>query len=84
MDLNYIGIMDDTVADGVCQGGVIQILMPARYIQLRTEDGGGCLCARFNQFQDISGLAFLERIQQPFIQNEQLWIFAPSSAFLAI
>ena len=50
MDLNHIGIMDDAVADGIRQSGVVQILMPAWYIHLRTKDGGCRLCSGFNQW----------------------------------
>lgn len=71
MDLNHIGIMDDAVADGVCQG---EILMPAWYIHLRTKDGGGRLCSGFNQFENIPCFTLFERVQQPFIQNEQLYL----------
>ncbi len=37
-----IGIIYDPVTDGVSQSRVIQVLMPARNIELRAENGRGC------------------------------------------
>lgn len=47
--------------------------MPLTGIILGTEDGGGHLVPGLHQFQHIPGLGLLERIEQPFIQDEQLF-----------
>ena len=72
MDLDHIGVVDDAVTDSVCKGWIIQILMPARDIHLGAEDSGRRLGPGFDQFQYIPRFAFLERIEQPFIQDKQL------------
>lgn len=72
LDLDGIGIVDDPVADGVGQSGVVQILVPLAGVILGTEDGGGHLVSGLYQFQYIPGLCFLEGIEQPLVQDEQL------------
>ena len=72
MDLDHIGVVDDAVTDSIRKRGITQILMPAGDIHLGTEDGGCRLGPSFDQFQYIPRFALLERIEQPFIQDEQL------------
>ena len=72
MNLNHIGIMDNAVTDSIRQRWIIQILMPARDIHLGTEDSGRGLGSCLDQFQYIPCFALLERLEQPFIQDEQL------------
>ena len=67
-----IGIIYDPVTDGVSQSRVIQVLMPARNIELRAENGRGCFGSGLYQLQHIPCFALLQRIQEPFIQDQQL------------
>lgn len=73
LDLDGIGVVDNPVTDCISQGGVIQVLVPFAGVILRTEDGGGHFVPGLNQFQRIPGLRLLERIEPPFIQDEQLF-----------
>ena len=48
-----IGVVDYPVADGIRQGRIIQILVPARHIELGAEDGRGCFGPGFHQLQHL-------------------------------
>ena len=63
LNLDGIGVVDDSVTDGVGQGGVVQVLVPLAGIILGTEDGGGHLVPGLYQFQHIPGLGLLEGIE---------------------
>ena len=54
-----MGVIDYPVADGIVQSRVIQILMPARHIELRAEDGRGRFGSGLHQLQYILYFAFL-------------------------
>jgi len=67
-----IGIVDNAVADGVSQGGCTDFCVPATHVKLGAEDGGGLFVTVLSQLQQVVGLGFLEGIEQPFVQDEQL------------
>ena len=46
-----VGVMDDPVADGICQQRVGQLLRPSRNIKLGTEDRGVSLVPGLHDFQ---------------------------------
>ena len=71
-DDDSIGIMDDTVADGVCQCRFADFLVPAAHLKLRAENGGCFFVPAFRNFEQISGFGVLKRVKQPFVQNQQL------------
>ena len=50
---NYhgVGVVDDPVADGICQKRVGQLLRPARNVKLVTEDRGVSLVPGLHDFQ---------------------------------
>lgn len=64
--------MDDAVADGVGQDGVANLVLPAADAELGAEDGGGDLVPRLNDLQQIAGLRFLQAVEQPLVQNQQV------------
>ena len=66
-----VGIVDDSVADGISQQRVRQLLRPARNVKLGTEDRGVSLVPGLHDFQQNPGLRFFQRVQKPFINNEQ-------------
>lgn len=39
LDLDGIGVVDDSVTDGISQGRVVQVLVPLAGVILGTEDG---------------------------------------------
>ena len=63
LNLDGIGVVDDSVTDGVGQGGVVQVLVPLTGIILGTKDSGGHLVPGLYQFQHIPGLGLLEGIE---------------------
>lgn len=73
LDLDSVGVVDDPVTDGISQGGIVQVLVPFAGVILRTEDGGGHLVPGLHQFQHIPGFCLFEWVEQPFIQDEQLF-----------
>ena len=72
LDLDGIGIVDDSVTDGISQGRVVQVFMPLAGVILGTENGGGHLVSGLYQFQHIPRLCLLEGVEQPLVQNKQL------------
>ena len=62
LDLDGIGIVDDPVADGVGQSGVVQVLVSLDGVILGTEDGGGHLVPGLYQFQHIPGHCLFEGV----------------------
>jgi hypothetical protein len=42
-DENGVGIMADTVGNGISQGGFADFVIPAADLKLRAKDGGGFL-----------------------------------------
>ena len=63
--------MDDAVADGVCQDGITNLVLPAADAELRAEDSGGDLVPGLNDLQQVAGLRFLQAVEQPLVQNQQ-------------
>ena len=77
LDDDGVGIVDDAVADGVSQSGLTDFLMPATDVELGTENGGSLFVSSLGDFEEVAGLAVLERIEQPFVENQQLgWYVA--------
>ena len=57
-----VGIVDDTIADGVGQRGLADLLVPAADLKLGIEDGGSLFVTALGDLQQIAGLGVLERI----------------------
>src|SRR5699024_6904453 len=72
LDLDGIGIVDESVTDGISQGRVVQVFMPLAGVILGTENGGGHLVSGLYQFQHIPRLCLLEGVEQPLVQHKQL------------
>ena len=64
--------MDDAVADGVGQDGIANLVLPAADAELGAEDGGGDLVPGLNDLQQVAGLRFLQAVEQPLVQNQQV------------
>ena len=55
---NYgVGIVDDAVADSICQKWIGQLLRPAWDIKLGAEDRGVSLVPGLHDFQLVSGVS---------------------------
>ena len=63
--------MNDAVADGVCKDRVADLFPPSGDVKLRAEYCGRLFVPRLRDLEKISRFGFLERVKQPFIQNEQ-------------
>lgn len=62
-------VMDDAIADRVCQNGIGQLVPPSGNVKLGTQDGRCPLVARFHDLKQVSALAFFQRIQQPLVND---------------
>ena len=67
--------MNDTVADSVGKDRVAYLFTPAGHVELGTEDSGSSFVPRLGDLEQIPCLRFLQRIEQPFIKNQQSWLF---------
>ena len=56
-----MGVVDQTVEDAVGDGGVYDLLVPARDGQLGSEHGGASLVAILADFPDFAALALIQR-----------------------
>ena len=79
-----IGIMDNAVTDGIRQGWVTNLLVPATDFELRAEDGGCLLVAALGDLQQVTGLGIFQRIQQPLVQDEQFHLFILPQCFAVV
>jgi hypothetical protein len=55
--LDAVGVVHQAVQDAVRDGGIPDLLVPARDRQLGSEDGGPSLVAIFADFPDFAALA---------------------------
>ena len=80
-DLNGIGIMDDPVQNGIRNGCLRELAIPAGRSELRAEDGRRPLMSPMDNLQQISGLRFCQGDEHPLVQNEQV-CFLPLGQYL--
>jgi hypothetical protein len=64
--------MNQAVEDTVGDGGVADLLVPARDRQLRSEDGGASLVAILADLPNFATLAFIQRSHGPVIDNQNI------------
>ncbi len=67
-----MGVVDETIEDGVGQGGVGEAGMPGVDGKLGGDEGGALTVAIVEDFQDVAGLGDGERIAEPVVENEEL------------
>src|ERR1700746_3734208 len=67
-----MSVVDQAVEDTVGDGGVTELLVPARDRQLRSEDGGASLVAILTDLPNFSPLAFIQRSHGPVIDDENI------------
>lgn len=68
---HLVGIMDDPVADGISQDWITNLFPPSGHRKLGADDRRSVLVSGFRNFQKIPRFSFLQRVQQPFVQNQQ-------------
>lgn len=81
LDGDDVRVVNDPVADYICQRRIVKVFMPAGDVELGAEYRGSCLVSRLNDLQQIPRLCLLRRTQQPFMRSQYTGVFlnAPSS-----
>ena len=67
-----MGVVDQTVEDAVGDGGIADLLVPARDRQLRSEDGRANLVAILADLPDVATLAFVQRRHGPVVDHQNI------------
>ena len=67
-----MGVVDQPVEDAVGDGGISDLLVPARDWQLGSENGGASLVAILADFPDFAALAFIQRRHGPVIDDQNI------------
>ena len=62
-DYDWIRVVYNAVADGICQNGIANLVPPARNVEPRAKNGGSLSVSPFGNLQQIPRLGFLQRIQ---------------------
>ena len=67
-----MGIVHQAVEDAVGDGGIADLLVPARNRQLGSEDGGASLVAILADLPDFASLGFIQRGHGPVIDDQNI------------
>ncbi len=67
-----MGVVNQTVQDAIGDGGIADLLVPARDRQLRGEDGGTGLVAILADLPDFAALGFIQRHHGPIIDDQNV------------
>ena len=67
-----VGVVDDPIKDGVCDGWLADHVMPLSHRQLSGNQGRFAAISFFEDFQEVEALLVIEGVGAPVIQNEQL------------
>src|ERR1039457_2139608 len=67
-----MSVVNETVEDAVSDGGIADLLAPARDRQLGSEDGGTSLVAIFADLPDFAALVFIQRRHGPVINDQNI------------
>src|ERR1035437_1333930 len=70
--LDAMSVVNETVEDAVGDGGIANLLVPARDWQLGSEDGGTSLVTIFADFPDFAALVFIQRRHGPVINDQNI------------
>lgn len=66
------GVMNNTVEDGIGEGGILNLLMPVFDGELRGKQTGGFAIAVIEEIEDFPGMIGGQLIPEPFIENDQI------------
>src|SRR5450755_141010 len=67
-----MSVVNETVEDAVSDGGIADLLVPARDWQLGSEDGGTSLVAILADLPDFAALVFIQRRHGPVINDQNI------------
>jgi hypothetical protein len=71
-ELDAIGVVQETVEDGVGDGGIADDLVPAIHGQLAGDDGGASLVAILDDLEQVAALLVVELLGSPVVEDEQV------------
>ena len=67
-----MSVVNQTVEDAVSDGGIANLLVPARDRQLGSKNGGASLVAIFTDLPDFATLVFIQRGHGPVINDQNI------------
>jgi len=67
-----MSVVNETVEDAVSDGGIADLLMPARDRQLGSEDGGTSLVAILTDLPNFAALVFIQWRHGPVINDQNI------------
>src|ERR1035441_3254785 len=67
-----VGVVNQTVQDAIGDGGIADLLVPARDRQLGSKDGGTSLIAIFADLPDFAALVFIQWRHGPVINDQNI------------
>jgi hypothetical protein len=70
--LDAMSVVHQTVEDAVSDGGIADLLVPARDWQLGSKDGGTSLVTIFADLPDFAALVFIQRRHRPVINDQNI------------
>ena len=66
-----MGLVYETIQDGICQGRVWQVGMPVGHGDLTSDQGGRATVAVIEDLQEVAGLGGRQRVAQSIVQDQQ-------------
>ena len=72
LELDAIGIVHETVQDGIGESGIRESGMPCIHRDLSSDQGGTSSVSVIEHLQEITGLMDGKRVAQPVIEDEEL------------
>jgi hypothetical protein len=72
LELDAIGIVHETVQDGIGESGIRESGMPIFHRDLSSDQGGTSSVSVIEHLQEITGLMDGQRVTQPVIEDEEL------------
>jgi len=67
-----MGVVNETVHDGVGVGGIVDDLVPTVQGKLGRDDGRASPISLLEDFEEVMPGAGVERLQPPIVENEQI------------
>lgn len=72
-----MGVVNDSIEDGVSQGGIFQVLMPQINGNLSDQDAGASLPAVIKDLEEMTNLIGLEGITEPVVDDQERGLGQP-------
>ena len=72
IEFEAVGVVDDTVEDGIGEGWLADHLVPAGDGQLAGDQSGGGAMAVLDDLQHVAALIGIEPLRSPIVEDQQL------------